>query len=170
MHAENDGSLFACIYSRLAMNAQPDACQGQRHSRGGFSTYHFALDVPFSKYGKEERHCVYDRDSQAQFSLPDEQEKPHAASQVHQQRYRILWVPQQIHRGEEGAVQPRAEPAPPDGRRLEDRVRRRAVGAGGAADKGRGEAPRDADEDEAEDVVDDGGLWCVEFCHGCCCC
>lgn len=29
--------------------------------------------------------------------------------------------------------------------------------AGGGADEGRGEAPCDADEDEAEDVADDGG-------------
>lgn len=31
------------------------------------------------------------------------------------------------------------------------------MGAGGAADEGRGEAPGEADEDEAQDVVDGGG-------------
>lgn len=46
------------------------------------------------------------------------------------------------------------------------------MGARGAADEGRREAPGEPDEDEADDVVDDGGL-VVLHCGwrgGCCVC
>lgn len=42
----------------------------------------------------------------------------------------------------------------------------RVVRAGGAADEGRGEAPCQADEDEAQHVIEDGG-WFVVHCRSC---
>ena len=91
-------------------------------------------------------------------SLADQQEEPHAAGQVQQQRDGIARVPQQVDDGEEGAVGPGPEPAGPDGRRVEQRVRRGPVVLCGAADEGRGEAPGHADHEEPCDVVERPGL------------
>lgn len=90
-------------------------------------------------------------------SLANEEKEPDAAGEVQDKRDGIARVAQQIEDGEEGGVEPGAEPALLDGGGVEQRVRRGLVGAGGAADEGRGEAPGEADEDEAQDVVDGGG-------------
>ncbi len=90
-------------------------------------------------------------------SLANEEKEPDAAGEVKDERDGIARVAQQIEDGEEGGVEPGAEPALLDGGGVEQRVRRGLVGAGGAADEGRGEAPGEADEDEAQDVVDGGG-------------
>lgn len=90
-------------------------------------------------------------------SLANEEEEPDAAGEVEDKRDGIARVAQQVEDGEEGGVEPGAEPALLDGGGVEQRVRRGLVGAGGAADEGRGEAPGEADEDEAQDVVDGGG-------------
>lgn len=89
--------------------------------------------------------------------LANEEEEPDAAGEVEDQRHGIARVAQQIEDSEEGTVQPGAEPALLDSGGVEDWVRRGLVGAGGAADEGRGEAPGEADEDEAHDVVDGRG-------------
>lgn len=94
--------------------------------------------------------------------LANEEKEPDAAGEVEHQRHGVARVAQQIDDGEQGAVEGAPEPARLDGRAVEDGVGRGLVGAGGAADEGRGEAPGEADEDEAEDVVDGGGaLVCV---------
>ena len=90
--------------------------------------------------------------------LSNEQKEPHTSREIQQQRSRILRVSQQVSHGKEGAVELALEPRGLDGRGVEDWVRGRAVGASGATNKGRGEAPSQADEDEAENVVEDGGV------------
>lgn len=90
-------------------------------------------------------------------SLANEEKEPDTAGEVQDKRDGIARVAQQIEDREEGGVEPVAEPALLDGGGVEQRVRRGLVGAGGAADEGRGEAPGEADEDEAQDVVDGGG-------------
>ncbi|RFU77591.1 chitin synthase c [Trichoderma arundinaceum] len=87
----------------------------------------------------------------------NEEEEPDAAREVEDQGHGIARVAQQIDDAEEGAVQLGPEPARLDGRGVEDGMRRRLVGAGGSADEGRREAPGEADEDEAQDVVDGRG-------------
>lgn len=91
--------------------------------------------------------------------LANEKKEPDTAGEVKHQRHGIARVAQQIEHGEEGAVEGTPEPARLDGRAVEDGGVGRVwlVGAGGAADEGRGEAPGEADEDEAEDVVEGWG-------------
>ena len=89
-------------------------------------------------------------------SLPNEQEEPHTPREVQQQRQRVARVPQQVGRGEEGPVELAPDPARPDAGGREDRVGRRVVRAGGAADEGRREAPGESDEEEGDDVVGRG--------------
>lgn len=91
--------------------------------------------------------------------LANEKKEPDTAGEVEHQRHGIARVAQQIEHSEEGAVEGAPEPARLDGRAVENgRVGRVwLVGAGGAADEGRGEAPGEADEDEAEDVVEGWG-------------
>jgi hypothetical protein len=94
--------------------------------------------------------------SRLRTGLPYQQEEPDAAGEVQQQRHGITWVAKQVDDGEEGGIEPGAEPAGLDIRAVEARVRRRLVGAGGTADEWRCKAPGKTDEDEAEDVVEDG--------------
>lgn len=96
--------------------------------------------------------------------LANEKEEPDTAGEVEHQRHGVARVAQQIDDGEEGAVEGAPEPTRLDGRAGEDGVGGRLVRAGGAADEGRGEAPGEADEDEAEDVVDGGGALLVFLC------
>lgn len=102
-------------------------------------------------------------------SLANEKKEPDATGEVEHQRHGIARVAQQIDNAKKRAVEGAPEPARLDGRAVEDGGvgRVRLVGAGGAADEGRGEAPGEADEDEAEDVVNGWGAGlCV--CHCCC--
>lgn len=87
--------------------------------------------------------------------LANEEKEPDAAGEVEHQRHGIARVAQQVDDTKEGAVEGAPEPARLDGRAVEDGGVGRVwlVGAGGAADEGRGEAPGEADEEEAEDVV-----------------
>lgn len=87
-----------------------------------------------------------------------QQEKPHAASQVDQQRHGIAWVTQEVNDGEEGTVELGLEPAVFDSVGLEDGVRVRVVVPRGATDKGRSKSPGNTDEGEAEDVIQRAGL------------
>lgn len=84
----------------------------------------------------------------------NQQKKPHATRQVEQQGNSIARVSQQVNNGEKRAVHFGLEPTSAHSVRLEQRMGRRVVVSGGAADKGRGEAPGDADEGEADDVVE----------------
>lgn len=90
--------------------------------------------------------------------LPDQQEEPHAAGEVDEQRDGVARVPQEVQHGEEGAVDPALEPARPDVRPVERRVGGRVVVAGRAPDEGCREAPGHADQEEAQDVVEGGRL------------
>lgn len=98
--------------------------------------------------------------------LANEEKEPDAAGEVERQRHGVARVAQQIDDGEEGAVDGAPEPARLDGRSVEDGGAGRVwlVGAGGAADEGRGEAPGEADEEEAEDVVYGGGVLLAGVC------
>lgn len=90
--------------------------------------------------------------------LPNQQEEPDAPRQVDDQRDSVAGVPEQVDHAEEGPVQPRAQPAGPHGRHLEDRVRRRHVRARCRADEGCREAPGEPDQEEAEHVPEDPRL------------
>lgn len=69
--------------------------------------------------------------------LADQEEEPHASSEVDQERHGIAGIPQQIGDGEEGAVDPALEPACLDVVPCEERVVWRGVSLGRAADEGR---------------------------------
>ena len=91
-------------------------------------------------------------------SLSNQQEEPHAARQIQQQRDRVPRVPQQVHDGKEGAVHLGLEPAALHSLGLEHGMRRRVVVLGRPADERRREAPGEPDQQEAQDVVDGGRL------------
>lgn len=90
-------------------------------------------------------------------SLANEEEEPDAAGQIKQERDGVAGIADEVGDGEEGGQQAGADGRGADGGGVEQRVGGRAVGAGGATDKGRGEAPGEADEDKGDDVVDEGG-------------
>lgn len=91
-------------------------------------------------------------------SFAYQQKEPYAARQIDQQRHGIVWVTQKVEDGEESAADLGLEPAALDGVGVEDGVRRWVVVPCGATDEGGGQAPGDADEGEAEDVVEGTGL------------
>lgn len=142
------------LYSILALNTQGDSRQGQNHTNTSLSTDDFALDKPLAQNSKQEGHGIHNRDGKTQFSLANEEKEPDAASEVEHERDGVARVAQQVEGGEEGGEEAGPEPAGPDGGAVEERVRLRLVGAGGAADEGGCEAPGEADENEGEDVVD----------------
>lgn len=90
--------------------------------------------------------------------FPNQQEEPHTPRQIQHQRHCIRWVAQQVRGREEGGVDTTPEGAGAHGGRVERRVRRWVAGARCAPDEWRGQAPGQADEEEAEDVV---GCWDV---------
>src|SRR4051812_20514646 len=98
-------------------------------------------------------------------SLPNEQEEPHTASEVQQQRDSIPRIPQQIDDGEESAVQLALDPAVLDRRRVQNGVSRRAMCPGSSTNEGGCKAPGQADEDEGEDIVGHGGLLLLDSAH-----
>lgn len=96
-------------------------------------------------------------------SLANEEKEPDAAGEVEQERDGVARVAQQVEGGEEGGEEAGPEPASRDRGVVEEWVRARLVGAGGAADEGGREAPGEADENEGEDVVDCWGGWCCRW-------
>lgn len=90
--------------------------------------------------------------------LPNQQKEPHAPRQVNHQRNRISRVSQNISQLEKCAVDPSFERAVLHRGRRERGVRTRFVCFGARADEWRCEAPCYADEEEAEDVVEDWGV------------
>lgn len=98
-------------------------------------------------------------------SFSNQQEEPHAPRQVEQQGNCITRVPQQIHYGEECAVNLRFQPATLNSFGLKYRMLWRVMILGGLADEGRCEAPGDSDQCETQDVVQGPRLW-INVCHG----
>lgn len=98
--------------------------------------------------------------------LAYEQKEPHTARQIDQERQSIARVPQEVDDSKKGAVKLGLKPAALDGVGVEDGVGRGVVIPRGATDKRRGQAPGDADEGEAEDVVEWAGLRLLGVCHG----
>ena len=91
-------------------------------------------------------------------SLSNQQEEPHAARQIQQQRDRVTRVPEEVDDGKEGAVHLGLEPAVLHSLGLEHGMRGRVVVLGRAADERRCEAPGEPDQQEAQNVVDGGRL------------
>jgi len=99
-------------------------------------------------------------------SLANEQEEPHTARQIQQQRYGIPGVPEQINDGEECSIDLGLEPARLHGWAVKDGVRWWCVGTSCPANEWCSQTPGNANKDEAENVIEDWGL--VLVCHGCC--
>jgi len=93
-------------------------------------------------------------------SLPNQQEEPNTPRQINNQQNRISRIPQQMHNPKESPIHFVLDPTIHNSRRRENGMRRRFVGAGCSSDEGGGEAPGDADEQEAEDVAEDVGGVC----------
>lgn len=91
-------------------------------------------------------------------SFPNQQEEPHGAGKVDDERNRISRVPQQIYNAEERSVDFRLQPTILHRWRIEDRMRWRRVCACGGSNERCRETPGYPDKQETEDVTKSGWL------------